>query len=107
PAGSEAFALVNGNPLRYRLDGDGLLVVFGHGLMGRIEQVDEYLAGLDPILSRIRLLAYDARGHGLSGGPEAPNAYSWETLGRDMGELIRFAGDEQAIVGGVSMGAAA
>jgi pimeloyl-ACP methyl ester carboxylesterase len=107
PIESESFTEIDGNMLRYRLTGDGPLVVFGHGLMGRIEQLDEYLRGLDPLLKRIRLLAYDARGHGLSSGPGTSAGYTWETLGRDMGEMIRFAGEERAIVGGVSMGAAA
>ena len=82
-------------------------MVFGHGLLGDIEQLDTYLTGLDPLLVRLRLLAYDARGHGRSGGPESADGYSWESLGRDMGDLIRFAGEERAVVGGVSMGAAA
>ncbi len=102
----EGFAEISGNPLRYRLSGEGPLVIFGHGLLGDIEQLDTYLAGLDPLLARVRLLAYDARGHGQSGGPESASGYSWDALGRDMGELIRFAGEERAIVGGVSMGAA-
>ena len=103
----EGFAQIDGNRLRYRLTGEGPLVVFGHGLLGDIEQLDTYLTGLDPLLVRLRLLAYDARGHGQSGGPESAEGYSWESLGRDMGELIRFAGEERAVVGGVSMGAAA
>lgn len=102
----EGFAEINGNHLRYRLTGEGPLVVFGHGLLGDIEQLDTYLDGLDPLLARVRLLAYDARGHGQSDGPGSSTGYSWESLGRDMGALIRFAGEERAIVGGVSMGAA-
>ncbi|MBN9492297.1 alpha/beta hydrolase [bacterium] len=105
-SGQAGMADINGNQLRYRLTGEGPLVVFGHGLLGRIEDLQRYFEGLDPLLAQVRLLAYDARGHGESGGPESPAAYTWETLGRDMSSMIGFAGRERAIVGGVSMGAA-
>lgn len=104
---SPAYASINGNDLRYELRNHGPLVVFGHGLMGRIEQVDTYLAGLEELTSKLRMLVYDARGHGESNGPEDARGYTWATLGQDIGELIRFTGEDRAIVGGVSMGAAA
>jgi len=100
------FQPINGHSLRYRLEGDGPLVIFGHGLMGSIEQIDENAPALGELLSRVRLLTYDARGHGRSGGPEDSAGYTWETMGRDMSALITFAGEENAIVGGASMGAA-
>ncbi len=99
------FSEINGYRLRQRMAGQGPLVVFGHGLMGSIEQIEENAPSLSDLLSRVRLLTYDARGHGKSGGPEAADGYTWETLGRDMSALIDFAGEEQAIVGGASMGA--
>ena len=82
------------------------MVVFGHGLMGNIEQISENAPALGDLLSRIRLLTYDARGHGLSSGPEDAAGYTWETLGKDMAAIETFAGEERAIVGGASMGAA-
>lgn len=102
------FAQINGYRLRYRLAGEGPLVVFGHGLMGSIEQVDPLGGGgaLEYVLERVRLLIYDARGHGQSGGPEDAAQYTWETMGRDMTAFISHAGEERAIVGGASMGAA-
>lgn len=87
------------------MQGQGPLVVFGHGLMGSIEQIEENAPSLSDLLSRVRLLTYDARGHGKSGGPEDAAGYTWETLGRDMTALIDFAGEERAILGGASMGA--
>lgn len=100
------FAEINGHRLRYRLQGEGPLVVFGHGLMGNIEQVTPPGLDLEPVHSRVRLLTYDARGHGHSTGPEDHAHYTWETLGLDMAALIEHAGEESAIVGGASMGAA-
>lgn len=100
------FAEVNGHRLRYRVQGKGPLTVFGHGILGSIEQLlagEEALARLE---ERVRVLFYDARGHGKSGGPTDAAGYTWETLGRDMAHLIETQSDGPAIVGGASMGAA-
>ena len=104
---AEGFATINGYRLRYRLDGRGEpLVVFGHGLLGSIEQVTDYAPRLDELHEDIRLLTFDARGHGQSAGPLEPSGYTWETLGRDMVALAGEHGGERAIFGGGSMGAA-
>jgi pimeloyl-ACP methyl ester carboxylesterase len=100
------FAEINGYRLRYRIEGEGPLAVFGHGLMGSMEQVEENLSVLDRLLERVRLMVYDARGHGQSDGPRDPSLYNWETLGQDMASLIAHAGEKRAFVGGASMGAA-
>jgi pimeloyl-ACP methyl ester carboxylesterase len=104
--GAHNFADINGNRLRYRLEGTGPLAVFGHGLLGSIEQIDEAIAGVDDLHQHVRLLTYDARGHGHSAGPSDPSAYTWESLGLDMCGLIAHAGETAAITGGASMGAA-
>jgi len=100
------FTEINGHRLRYRLGGEGPLVVFAHGLMGNIEQVTPEGLDLAPVHERVRLLTYDARGHGHSSGPEHSGEYTWESLGRDMSGFIDHAGADSAIVGGASMGAA-
>lgn len=101
-----AFATVNGNRLRYRVDGEGPPAVFGHGLLGSLEQIEELTGTLDPLRERLRLLLYDARGHGQSEGPADPALYTWEQLGQDMNALATTAGPGPAIFGGGSMGAA-
>ncbi len=104
---TEHFAEINGHRLRYRVDGQGPLAVFGHGLLGRIEQVhEENGSAREALTSSVRLLLYDARGHGQSAGPAEAAGYTWETMGRDMSGLARHVGAEQAIFGGASMGAA-
>ncbi len=103
---SETFVDINGHRLRVRAAGTGPLAVFGHGLLGSIEQVDENVPGIDALFSRIQLLAYDARGHGQSSGPGDPAGYTWETLGQDMVALADHAGAGTAVFGGASMGAA-
>jgi pimeloyl-ACP methyl ester carboxylesterase len=100
------FAPINGYRLRYRLRGEGPLAVFGHGLLGSIEQIDDGDTPLHEFHERVRLLTYDARGHGLSEGPADAAAYTWAALGQDMAALADHAGEGQAIFGGGSMGAA-
>ena len=101
-----SFAHINGHRLRYHLAGDGPLVVFGHGIMGNIEQVTPEGVDLSAVHARVQLLTYDARGHGQSHGPEDSAEYTWQSLGEDMSALIEHAGETSAIVGGASMGAA-
>ena len=101
-----SFAEINGYRLRYRLEGEGPLAVFGHGLLGSMEQVDDNMSRLDELHRRLRLLVYDARGHGQSSGPEGAEHYTWESLGRDMVGLCDHAGESTAFFGGASMGAA-
>jgi pimeloyl-ACP methyl ester carboxylesterase len=101
------FATINGHRLRYHLAGEGPLAVFGHGLLGSIESVNDHLGTLDPLRERLRLLLYDARGHGQSEGPADLEGYTWETLGRDMAAFAGHFGAERALFGGGSMGAAA
>lgn len=103
-----AFTHVNGHRIRYRVEGpnDAPLVVFGHGLLGSIEQIEQHAPGLDTLYDSIRFLTYDARGHGQSEGPGDPTGYSWDTLGHDMALIARSVGGEKAIFGGGSMGAA-
>lgn len=104
---TDSTAEINGFRLRYRMSGDGPLALFGHGLLGSIEQIEDQAPGLLARLHEdVRLLVYDARGHGLSTGPEDPTSYTWETLGQDMCALVEHAGERSAILGGASMGAA-
>lgn len=102
----DLFAEINGHRLRYRLTGSGPLAVFGHGILGSIEQLVQDPAAIARFEQRLRVLLYDARGHGQSAGPRDPGGYSWETLGLDMAAFIETHADEPAIVGGASMGAA-
>jgi pimeloyl-ACP methyl ester carboxylesterase len=102
----DAFATINGHRLRYRRRGAGPLAVFGHGLLGSLEQIEENLPAVEELHARLDLVVYDARGHGQSDGPDDAAAYTWETLGQDMAALVEHAGGRPAFVGGASMGAA-
>ena len=108
PSAVDQFAEINGFELRYRLQGDAGQppAIIGHGLLGSIEQLGDYQSAFDLLAERIRILLFDARGHGQSDGPEDPGAYSWETLGEDMIAIGTLVGGSRPIVGGASMSAA-
>ncbi|MBD0415060.1 alpha/beta fold hydrolase [Oryzicola mucosus] len=83
----------------YDSGGDGMPVVFQHGLCGDIRQVAEAV----PDLPALRLISLECRGHGAS---EAVAPYSIATFTDDIAALIQALGVAPAIVGGISMGAA-
>ena len=103
---TDEFATIHGHRLRFRVRGEGPLAVFGHGLLGSIEQVEQHLPDLDALNGLVRLAVYDARGHGHSDGPDDAEGYTWESLGRDMVAMAAHLGEPAAVLGGASMGAA-
>lgn len=103
----DRFAEIDGNRLRYRVRGEGPLVVFGHGLLGSMNQFDQYPGVIAEIEQAVRVLLYDSRGHAGSTGEPDPARYTWEALGRDMAALMEEAGETEAVFGGISMNAAA
>src|SRR5687768_7980948 len=66
PDGVKLAVQESGNP-------DGAPVVFIHGLLGSHLSWNAQLQS--PELQRYRMIAYDLRGHGLSGKPTDANAY--------------------------------
>ncbi|WP_024890421.1 alpha/beta fold hydrolase [Luteimonas huabeiensis] len=87
-------------------DPAGRPLVFVHGLLGSHLSWDAQLS--DPALQRYRLIAYDLRGHGQSGQPQDPAAY---TDGRrwadDLAAVLVAADARGAVLVGWSLGAAA
>jgi pimeloyl-ACP methyl ester carboxylesterase len=55
--------------------------------------------------SGVRVVSYDARGHGRSAPAPEPGAYGYELLAGDLEALLDQVGLERAILAGVSMGA--
>ncbi len=87
--------------------GAGSAFFWGHGLTGSVGQDDR--AGMfawGRLASRHRVVRWDARGHGGSGGGPDPDDYRWDNLGRDLLALADAFGIERFAAGGVSMGAA-
>jgi pimeloyl-ACP methyl ester carboxylesterase len=51
-----------------------------------------------------RVVAYDVRGHGISGAPREASAYSQPISVADLDGLLAHLGIRRAVVGGLSMG---
>jgi 3-oxoadipate enol-lactonase len=94
-------ATVNGIAINYDLSGpDGApAVVLHHPLATNLTCWDELTAALSP---RYRVLRLDARGHGRTDAPTG--AYSFETLAKDVVDLMTHCGIRKASFLGLSMG---
>lgn len=99
---SEGFvATADGTILRFVAEGQGLPLIFQHGLGGDGRQVAEVI---DP-LPGVRRLTLECRGHGGSAlGPTGE--LSIATFAEDVAALVAGLGIDTAVVGGISMGAA-
>ena len=98
---------VRGVDLAVREAGAGPPLIWGHGLLGSMGQEDA--AGLMPeaeLAGALRVIRYDARGHGRSEATLDPDDYRWPELARDLLALADELGLERAALGGVSMGCA-
>ncbi|MET0391292.1 MAG: alpha/beta fold hydrolase, partial [Polyangiales bacterium] len=97
---------VRGAALAYSDDGAGPLAFYAHGLTasravdGRLD-----LPRFAGLRRAVRLVAYDARGHGESSGGRDPAEYAWSALAEDMHAVLdHFSPDAPASVIGLSMG---
>jgi pimeloyl-ACP methyl ester carboxylesterase len=83
--------------------GDGTPIVLLHGLSA----TRRYVVMGSRVLERsgLRVIAYDARGHGRSTAPAAHDAYGYEHLAGDLEELLDALGVGRAVLAGASMGA--
>ncbi|MDJ0864550.1 MAG: alpha/beta hydrolase [Myxococcota bacterium] len=98
---------VRGVDLALRDTGSGTPFLWGHGLLGSMEQEDDAaLFDFGEMAAGRRLLRFDARGHGRSEATLAPDDYRWPSLARDLLGLADALGLDRAVLGGVSMGAA-
>ena len=101
------FVRVRGVDLHYEEFGSGgptLLVA--HGLMGSVALTARFGENLEEFAAKgLRVIAYDARGHGISGGTTRRADYHWDALGEDMHAVIAALGLAPVSVYGGSMGA--
>lgn len=94
----------DGTPLRYDISGDGPPLVLLHGsvLTRAIWRGLGYLGTLSDIRTVIRM---DLRGHGSSGTPHDPAAYTQERFLADLFAVLDHLGYEAADLMGYSLGA--
>jgi 3-oxoadipate enol-lactonase len=90
---------VNGTDYAYIDEGDGPLVLFGHGLLASKEM---FRAQIDALRSRYRCVSIDWPGHAESGFREG--GWDFYDLGEDAVELVRKLGAERAVFAGLSQG---
>ncbi|QAY60899.1 alpha/beta hydrolase [Microbacterium protaetiae] len=103
----EGSAVIRGARIDWSVAGDGPLVIFGHGLTNdRDTMEDAGIFDFAPLVAAgFRLLRFDWRGHGASGGGTDPDEYTWSSLADDFLALIdELQPDEPVIAMGCSMG---
>ncbi len=83
--------------------GEGIPVVLLHGLTAARRYVVMGSRGLQRAGHRV--VAYDARGHGLSTPPDAADAYGYAQLTGDLAGVLDALGIARAVFVGASMGA--
>jgi pimeloyl-ACP methyl ester carboxylesterase len=100
------FATFDGQSIFYDDQGDGDPVMLLHGFVGDIN-IDWIRSGiLDLLLDEgYRVIAFDARGHGLSDKPHELSAYENDALTKDAQALLDHLGIERCTAVGFSMGA--
>jgi 3-oxoadipate enol-lactonase len=102
-------ALVRGVRIAYDDIGTGPLIVRLHGLTGS-RVADDVTGAFDADhLARAghRVVRYDARGHGRSGGEKVESDYAWPNLADDLLALLGVLGADRPVSGvGASMGTA-
>ena len=100
---------VRGTRIAYDDTGSGPPVVRLHGLTGS-RAADDATGAFDvgPLVrAGHRVVRYDARGHGLSGGEKVESDYAWPSLAHDLLALLDVLGPDDTVSGvGSSMGTA-
>lgn len=91
---------VNGIRLRYRIEGSGDWLVLIHGVGGRLEQWDQFVALLD---GKYRTLRFDQRGMGKTSKPAGP--YHIDDFVNDANALLKAIGVDRCSMAGCSLGA--
>jgi len=106
---SDGFLEVRGVRLAFSDQGDGPVVIRAHGLT-QSRKADRDLGLLDSselVAAGYRVIAYDARGHGVSDGTAESATYRWGELAEDLLAVIdHFSPGEPVRAIGISMGTA-
>src|SRR6188768_761325 len=95
---------VRGVRLYFEEHGSGPCVLTAHGMLGSVASTT-VMSAAKLAANGLRVIAYDARGHGLSDHTERYEDYSWSALAEDMHQLMNALGIERAAICGTSMGA--
>lgn len=96
-----AVAECQGVAIHYEVAGEGPVVALCHGLCGELSHVRDVVGSLPGY----RTVLWDARGHGRT-PPSVPDTYTFDVFARDLSALLDHLGISEAVIGGISMGAA-
>ncbi|WNC67122.1 alpha/beta hydrolase [Thalassotalea nanhaiensis] len=98
---------INGLEFNVEINGEGVPLVWGHGLTASIES-ENLLDIFDwhKLETEARLVRYDARGHGKTEASFSPNDYCWNNLANDMLAVANALEIDKFFAGGQSMGCA-
>jgi 3-oxoadipate enol-lactonase len=106
-----SMADVRGTRIAYRDSGspaghpEAPAFIWAHSLLASMAQEDATgIFDWSPLLDRVRVIRYDARGHGASDPGRDPQRQIWPELGADMLGLLDVLGVQRAVGGGASMG---
>lgn len=90
----------NGRKLEYEVSGEGLPLVFLHGLGGGVSQIKS----LYNVIPGVKLIVLNQQGHGGS----APDweRFGFDSLADDVIAVLDHLGIKRAVIAGISMGAA-
>ena len=88
----------------YHVEGAGPPLLLQHGFMGSVEDWRDYYGYIQVLKSDYRLIMIDARGHGSSDKPHAPEAYNSKLMARDVVAVLDDLKIETAHFYGYSMG---
>jgi 3-oxoadipate enol-lactonase len=98
---------IRGVDLEVQDTGAGTAILWGHGFSSCMRDDDAArLIDWERLAAGHRLVRWDARGHGGSGGTSEPVAYRWDELASDALAIADSLGIDRLIAAGVSMGAA-
>lgn len=79
--------------------GPAILLSHGYGATSRMWAGEAAALGTDH-----RVLTWDMRGHGQTDSPDDPSLYSEDATVDDMAAILREAGVDSAVIGGLSLG---
>lgn len=92
----------DGIQFHYEQSGEGRDMVFCHGLTGSLENARELIGGV----AGYRQFFWDARGHGRTSPAGPREGFAFDVFARDLAALLDHLQIRDAVVGGISMGAA-
>jgi len=104
PAADDRYFDSDGVKIRYIVEGEGEPVLLIHGFAANLHWQWVTPGLVKRLAKNYQVIAFDNRGHGLSGAPHDPEEYGLEMV-EDVVRLLDHLGIERAHIVGYSMGA--